>query len=133
LPNNVVLVLYTAPDRSVESHIRARFGNPGWIDFEYDGPGPWMGPRGDIELTVVDRDGRPFPSFECVFTSLDPRVLHEWPPRHGSDGKCFERALEAVQWRVDITYERDGEQVTVSREVTVSANGVAQVNVVIEP
>jgi hypothetical protein len=132
LPNNVVLILYTAPNQSVESQIRARFGDPGWMAFEYDGPGPWVGPRGDIELSVVDSNGRPFSPFECVFISLDPRVSYELPPRQITDGKCVRRAIEAVRWRVEITYEMDGELRTVSRELSVPPDGVARAKVVIE-
>lgn len=35
---NAVQVSYRAPDRTVEAQILARFGNPGWLEFDYRGP-----------------------------------------------------------------------------------------------
>jgi hypothetical protein len=129
---NRVEVSYRGPDQAVEALILARFGNPPWIEFDYRGPGQWTGPRGDIELTVVDAAGRPA-VYECLFSSLDPRVEREFLPRDIFDGECFQRGLASVLWRVDITYDRGTERVTVSREVSVPPNGVARLTVELQP
>jgi hypothetical protein len=127
---NAVEVSYRG-DQATESQILARFGNPDWMQFDYRGPGPWTGPVGDVELKVFDANGRPA-AYECLFTSLDPRFSSESPPREIFDGKCFQQALPAIRWRVDITYERDGQRHTVSREFSVPDSGIARLRVNLE-
>ncbi len=129
---NAVQVSYRAPDQTVEAQLLARLGNPPWVVFDYRGAGPWTGPRGDLELTVVDENGRPA-TFECLLVALDPRVTTEFAPRSIVNGECFQRGLAAVGWHVEIIYERDGERRSVLREVTVPPSGVATLRIVLEP
>jgi hypothetical protein len=129
---NAVEVQYRAPSTAVEPVIRAMFGDAGWIHLTYAGPGPWTGPVGDLELTVVDRDGHPV-HVECLLRTLDPRVAGEHLPQDVPDGKCRDTDLPAVKWLVDVTYTHDGDETTITKELVVPPAGVARSTLVIDP
>lgn len=127
---NVVEFSYRAPNAGVAALIRERLGQPDWLRLDYWGPGHWTGPVGDLELTVVDHDGQPV-AIECLLRTLDPRVTTENAPREIQDGRCFDKALPAVEWTAEITYVDDGASTTISRTFVVPAGGVVRLEVVI--
>jgi hypothetical protein len=129
---NVVEVQYRAPSKGVEAVIRERFGTPDWMRLTWEGPLPWTGPLGDLELTVVDGDGRPV-AIECFLYTRDPRVSGEHLPREVPDGRCFDKGLAAVEWLVDITYMHQGHATTITKTFSVPPDGVVRLTVVVEP
>ncbi|MEW5990658.1 MAG: hypothetical protein AB1736_04830 [Chloroflexota bacterium] len=128
---NAVEVQYRAPDTAVEPVIRARFRDAGWMYLTYAGPGPWTGPVGDLELTVVDRDGQPV-EVECLLRTLDPRVAGEHLPQVVPDGRCGDTDLPAVEWLVDVTYTRDDVETTITTKLVVPPGGVARSTLAID-
>lgn len=128
---NVVNVHLRWPDPSVETQARARFGDTGWMAFTYDGPPPWTGPRGGLEITVVDRHGHPA-SVECLLGSPDPRVQQE-EFSAPADGKCFYEDLPAVKWSLRVDYESEAGLMTAFEEFQVSAGRVERATVVVGP
>lgn len=126
---NAVNLQFRSGTQAAEAVIRERFGQPDWLRLDWAGPPRWTGPYGDIELRVIDGEGRPVP-VTIVFRALDPRV-GEYGPAEEEDGIFIDKGIAAVDWVVDITYVDSGEAKTITREFTVRADELLKVNVVV--
>jgi hypothetical protein len=117
------------PDEEVQTRIREHFGDTGWMQFTYDGPRPWTGPLGDLQVTIVDSSGQPAAVY-CLLGTTDPRVQAE---RFDfvEDGKCFYQDLPAVVWSLRIDQESRTEEATVFKDFAVPPGGVERATVVI--
>lgn len=125
---NIVRIHVQTPVEGLEAAARERFGDTGWMRFSYAGPGPWTGPVGDLEITVIDKRGNPAPA-RCLAASPDPRVQAE-KVLVDMAGKCLFRELAAVEWRARIDSE-DGSTEPVFEAYMIPAGGVVQATVVI--
>ena len=128
---NSVSVHIRSPDEVIERQARERFSDTGWMQFTYDGPGPWKGPVGNLEVTVVDRNGKPA-AVACLIGSTDPRVQAE-TSMFAPDGKCFFQDLAAVKWGLRVTYDFGGDSQIVLADYLVPAAGVERATVVVGP
>jgi hypothetical protein len=129
LAANRVSLHLRSPDPAAEMLIAERFHDSGWMAFTYDGPAPWTGPRGDLEVTVVEAGGHPA-AVDCLIGSTDPRVQQE---QFGfvDDGRCFYEDLPAVKWTLRIDYDGENEAQTVFRDFVVKPNDVQRATVVV--
>lgn len=130
-PANTVEVHYLGPGEGIAPLISARFAPSSWLTPVYDGPLPWTGPVGNLELTVVDSRGRPI-AVECLLYTTDPRVRHE-DLRDFPDGKCVFQSIPAVEWSVEVTYDMGGEEKTVTKNLVVPAGGTVRSKLTVSP
>jgi hypothetical protein len=126
---NIVRIHTRLPDETIERAARERFGDSGWMEFSYDGPAPWKGPLGDLEITVVDKSGEPA-AVLCLVGTTDPRVQGE-TSMFAADGKCFFQDLAAVKWGLRVVYDFGGESQTVLADYLVPAAGVERATIVV--
>lgn len=126
---NSVQVHLRSTDPAIEGSARERFGDTGWMQFTYDGPGPWKGAVGDLEVTVVDTDGQPA-AVECLLGTVDPRVQDE-KFSFAADGKCFYRDLAAVKWSLRVDYDGQPGGEPVITDFLVPPDGVERATVVV--
>lgn len=95
------------PSEPANEAILDHFGRPDWMALRWDGPLPWDGDRGRLELTVVDRTGKRLRGVSC---HADPRPndAQEGDAIISVDrrGECVFHGLPAVTY--DLTIERDG-------------------------
>lgn len=99
--DNFVTVHYQGPQEAA-ALIEAHFGNPSWAKAESAGNLPWTGPRGDLVLTVTDRQGRPVPEIWCDFFPENPLANEggEVVYATGPDGQCLIPNLPAVAYGI---------------------------------
>lgn len=126
---NAVQVHLAVPDETIERAARVRFDDIGWLNFTYDGPGPWTGPVGDLEISVVDGDGRPV-AVACLVGSTDPRVQAE-TSMFAADGRCFFRDLAAVEWSIRVTYDVGPESLFAVERYVVRGGAVERATLVV--
>lgn len=107
--NQVLLWIREGPYPLAEQQIREHFDDTGWLAFRYQRPPPWAGPLGDLQVTVVDAQGRPVPVY-CLILAHDPRVMQE-EFLFVEDGKCFFEGLPAVEWKLRVDDELRSVQV----------------------
>lgn len=102
IKDDFVSVHYLGPIEAVVP-IEGHFGNPTWLRAEWDGPGPWTGPRGDLEIHVTDSAGRPVPNIWCELKTENRMVGNEFFEsfiRTGPAGVCEFRNWPAIVWQV---------------------------------
>ena len=131
---NKVRVRYLAADESVEPRIRAHFGDPPWLQLRRYGALPWTGPRGDLEVWVLDRAGRPVWA-DCVARPTQRSVEYHEGPRQTTDaaGRCPLAALPATAHVVEVSYvNRHDKVVKVTKRVRVRPRRVTPVIVVVD-
>lgn len=131
-PANAVDVRYRSRADDLAPIISARFGHPDWLRLQREGPIGWTGPRGDLEVRVVDPDGNAVP-IECLLRPGSDQVRGEHLPLSAPDGICSDTELPAVTWYVDLTYPVDGTEQTKTIEIVVPAGGVGRAVVVASP
>lgn len=87
-------------DHLIEQH----FGNPTWLQAEWDGPLPWQGPRADLTITVQDSSGGAVPGLWCDIIPLDPMVSDPGEEILGTDarGTCVLENRPAALYLVQI-------------------------------
>jgi hypothetical protein len=87
--DNWVYAKYRGPT-GLEPVILAHFGDPPWLQAEWDGPLPWDGPRADLHIKVTDGDGQLVTAVRCEFEAIDPmvNVSSALPFGTGDDGVC---------------------------------------------
>ena len=129
--NNVVDVHIRFPDAAIEAQVRDRFADTGWMHFTYDGPPPWQGPVGGLDVTVVDRAGKAIP-VDCLVGATDPRVADE-RTSYGAEGRCAFEDLASVTWTLRIDYDLDGEHHTALQQYAIPPGGVLRDKITIEP
>ena len=127
---NGIYLYYRAPTEAVEALIRARYSDPDWLSFDWAGPALWTGPWGDLQLTVVDGDGRPVAA-AFIIRSSTPGVIPIGPSEL-EDGKFNDIGMAAVEWVIELTYLANGQEKTVSRMFTVPPNDLAKVRIVLD-
>ncbi|MGK2850044.1 MAG: hypothetical protein ACSLFN_03930 [Candidatus Limnocylindrales bacterium] len=95
------------PSEAAQNAILDHFGRPDWMALRWDGPLPWAGEWGRLDVTVVDRAGKPLRGISC---HADPRIneAQEGDAILEADrrGECVFLGLPAVTY--DLTIERDG-------------------------
>ena len=84
--------------------IAAHFGDPSWLEVERQGPLPWLGPRANLEIVVVDQEGRPVPGLWCEFAAEDPEAASTAEEIFGTDddGHCVIPNIPAVAYRITL-------------------------------
>lgn len=84
--------------------IEQHFGNPTWLQAEWDGPLPWQGPRADLAITVRDTSGRPVPGLWCDVIRLDPMASDPGEEIISTDtaGTCVLEDRPAVLYGVEL-------------------------------
>jgi hypothetical protein len=87
-------------ERLIEQH----FGDPTWLQAEWDGPLPWQGPRADLTITVLDGSGMPVPGLWCDGNPVDQMVSDQGEIIIGTDaqGTCVLENRPAVRYRVKL-------------------------------
>jgi|GEM_PF-4380620 len=100
---NVVELSYRGPV-GAQSEIERHFGDAPWLRVERDGPLPWAGPRGTIDLTVRNSDGLPVPGLLIHLTPADPEVDIGSALPFGTNeaGRFIHELLPAVSYRVTL-------------------------------
>ncbi|HET7182190.1 MAG TPA: hypothetical protein VFI15_08175 [Candidatus Limnocylindrales bacterium] len=129
--HNAVNVHIRFPDAETEEAARNRYGDTGWMSFTYDGPPPWHGAFGSLDVAIVDPAGKPAVG-DCVVGSVDPRVQEE-RTSYGAAGRCTFEELASVTWSLRIDYDIDGEQHAVFRDYAIPADGVIRDTVTLAP
>lgn len=100
---NVVELSYRGPV-SAQLEIERHFGDAPWLSVERDGPLPWEGPRGTLDLTVRDADGLPVPGLLIHLTPVDPEVDIGGALPFGTNeaGRFIQARLPAVSYQVTL-------------------------------
>ncbi len=121
ITEDVVYVRYFGPEEAASS-ISDYYGNPPWLAVERDGPLPWLGPRGDLVIDVVDAHGGPMPGVECGFRPLDPDAEEGGAMPYGTDerGRCILRNLPAVRYEITLSQQVADDRVEVRRRLEVA-------------
>lgn len=101
ISEDFVSVDFLGPEAAIPV-IEEHFGNPTWLEAERQGPLPWTGPRGNLVIVVVDRDGKPVPRLWCEFIPEDPDATDGGEDIFGTgkDGRCSIPNLPAVAYRI---------------------------------
>ena len=68
---NVVRLRFLGDEPEGE-RIAAYYGKPPWLSVERVGPLPWLGPRADLIIDVVEADGSPALEVQCDALADDP-------------------------------------------------------------
>jgi hypothetical protein len=114
-----------------EQLIEQHFGNPTWLQAEWDGPLTWQGPRADLNITVRDTSGRAVPGLWCDVIPVDPMVSDPGEDIIATDagGTCVLENRPAVLYRVQLREpSRDGNSIT-----TYELTPVLEFEVMLEP
>jgi hypothetical protein len=118
------------------SVIEAHFGNPPWLRAVWNGPGPWTGARGDLEILTVDASGHPVPLVDIYMRSEDERVDADPGYGIGTDehGRLSRMNLPAVAYRVQAFTGGGGDDNVLVAEgrVIVPPSGRATIRLVIK-
>ncbi len=87
-----------------EQLIEQHFGDPTWLQAEWDGPLPWQGPRADLNITVRDSSGGAVPGLWCDIIPVDPMVGDPGEEIIATDarGTCVLENRPAALYRVQL-------------------------------
>lgn len=128
---NQVRLLYLGRLDAVTA-VREHFGNADWLRVERAGPGPWLGPLGNLTILVVDDDGRPVEGMGCSIYPEDPEArVGEIGYGTGVDGQCVIRDVPVSRYLVEVGRERPSEEYSVvaSGHVTVRPGATSTLEV----
>lgn len=127
--DNKVNLTYGSNDE-VELQIAAHFGNPDWLTLTREGPLPWAGGYGRLVIRIVDRAGDPVEA-GILPTPADSRVSSSFLPQEVA-GLYEQERIEAIAWKVVVTYFDGEDEESTSVMVRVPAGGVGRATVVVD-
>jgi hypothetical protein len=125
--DNWVYAKYRGPI-DLEPIILAHFGDPPWLQVEWDGPLPWEGPRADLHIKVSDSDGQVVTRVRCDHQAVDPMVHASGATLFGTDndGICRFDSFPVAEYQIRL-HEWD------DAEGAYDDDPIRTLNVILEP
>ncbi len=129
------VVIYFVASKDVGAMIADHFGDPVGLTVRYEGLPAWTGPRGTLEVTVVDRSGRPVEGVTCRTIPVDPAVNADTGLAYSTDtnGIWKNAYLPATTYEVQVSTLGSPSTVLATGTATVPMDGTAWVRIVVGP
>jgi hypothetical protein len=124
ITDNFISVDYLGPLAAAKA-IEAHFGDPTWLVAERQGPLPWAGPRGTLEIWVVGDDNQPVVGLRCTFASWDSEVDDGGEDLFLTDdeGRCIIPNLPAVAFHVTLQRFVNDDHYEIIKQFDVALSG----------